>query len=174
MQKVKHDFQVANREISFGNVCMIHNCFISFDRNSCLTFKLSTACSIQLWTSCTQFYNQTRSQSRNEINTHTEHLVQKHNDLLYLKRSYLVLNEEKKQGDKKEKLTDSLYLRVKIARRANYNIDLRKLRVNKITCRRWPQSSSKWKTYRLSAMILHSQLNVAFRFRRQEQFCCLR
>ena len=42
------------------------------------------------------FYNQTRSQSRNEINTHTEHLVQKHNDLLSLKRSYLVLNEEKK------------------------------------------------------------------------------
>ena len=27
MRKVKHDFQVANREISFGNVCMIQNCF---------------------------------------------------------------------------------------------------------------------------------------------------
>ena len=53
--------------------------------NSCLTFNL-----------CTKVYNQTRSQSRNEINTHTEHLVQKHNDLLSLKRSYLVLNEEKK------------------------------------------------------------------------------
>ena len=45
---------------------------------------------------CTKFYSQTRSQSCNEINTHTEHLVQKHNDLLQLKRSYLVLNEEKK------------------------------------------------------------------------------
>ena len=44
-------------------------------------------------------HNQTRSQSRNEINTHTEHLVQKHNDLLSLKRSYLVRNGEKrKQG----------------------------------------------------------------------------
>ena len=48
MQKVKHDFQVVNREISFGNVCMIQNRFIFFDRNSCLTFKLSTACSTTL------------------------------------------------------------------------------------------------------------------------------
>ena len=48
----------------------------------------------------------------------------------------MVLNEEKKQGDKKEKLTESLHLTVKIARRSNYNIDLRKLRVNKITARR--------------------------------------
>ena len=37
----------------------------------------------------------------------------------------MVLNEEKKQGNKKEKLTESLYLTVKIARRKNYNIDLR-------------------------------------------------
>ena len=80
---------------------------------------------------------QTRSQSRNEINTHTERLVQKHNNFLYLKRSYLVLNEEKrKQGNKKEKLTESLHLTVKIARRSNYNIDLRKLSVNKITSHR--------------------------------------
>ena len=70
---------------------------------------------------------QTRSQSRNEIYTHTERLVKKHNNFLYLKRSYLVLNEEKrKQGNKKEKLTESLHLTVKIARRSNYNIDLRK------------------------------------------------
>ena len=49
----------------------------------------------------------------------------------------MVLNEEKrKQGNKKEKLTESLHLTVKIARRSNYNIDLRKLRVNKITGRR--------------------------------------
>ena len=45
----------------------------------------------------------------------------------------MVLNEEKKQGDKKEKLTESLLLTVKIPRRSNYNIDLRKLCVNKIT-----------------------------------------
>ena len=36
------------------------------------------------------------------------------------------------------------------------------------------QSGSKWKTYRLSAMILHWQSNLAFQFRRQGQFCCLR
>ena len=41
--------------------------------------------------------------------------------------------KKKKQGNKKEKLTESLHLTVKIARRSNYNIDLRKLRVNKIT-----------------------------------------
>ena len=45
---------------------------------------------------------QSRSQSRNEINTHTEHLVQKHNDLLYLKGSYLVLNEEKKRKQERK------------------------------------------------------------------------
>ena len=37
------------------------------------------------------------------------------------------------RGNKKEKLTESLLLTVKIARRLNYNIDLRKLCVNKIT-----------------------------------------
>ena len=47
----------------------------------------------------------------------------------------MVLNQEKKQGDKKEKLTELLHLTVKIVRRSNYNIDLRKLRVNKITGR---------------------------------------
>ena len=52
------------------------------------------------------------------------------------KKSYLLLNEEKKQGDKKEKLTESLPFMVKIARRSNYNIALRKPRVNKITGRR--------------------------------------
>ena len=43
---------------------------------------------------------------------------------------------KKKTRNKKEKLTESLHLTVKIARRSNYNIDLRKLRVNKITGRR--------------------------------------
>ena len=54
-----------------------------------------------------------------------------------IEKKLLVLNEEeRKQGNKKEKLTESLHLTVKIARRSNYNIDLRKLRVNKITGRR--------------------------------------
>ena len=48
---------------------------------------------------------------------------------------------KKKQGNKKEKLTESLHLTVKIARRSNNKIDLRKLRVNKITGHRnQPQS----------------------------------
>ena len=76
---------MKNKEISFGNVCIMHDTGVN--------------------------HNKTRSQSRNEINTHTEHLVQKHNDLLSLKRSYLVLNEEKRiQGNKKEKLTELLHL----------------------------------------------------------------
>ena len=48
-----------------------------------------------------------------------------------------------------------------------------KLRVNKITGRR-NHNGGSWKTYRLSAMILHSQFNLALQFRRQGQFCCLR
>ena len=129
MQKVKHDFQVANRKISFGNVCMIQDCFIFFDCNSCLTFKLSTA-SVQLWTGCTKFYKyQTRSQSR-KWNKHT------HGTLSSKTQWFALINEEKRQGDKKEKLTELLHLTVKIVRRSNYNIDLRKLRVNKITGRR--------------------------------------
>ena len=71
MQKVKHDSQVANQEISFGNVYMIlnswQNCFTLFDQ-SCLMFKLS---SMQYPEAVVI---QTRSQSRNEMNTHTEHL----------------------------------------------------------------------------------------------------
>ena len=42
----------------------------------------------------------------------------------------MVLKEEKKQGDKKEKLTESLHFTVKTVRRSNYNTDRRKLRVN--------------------------------------------
>ena len=51
-----------------------------------------------------------------------------------MKRSHLVLNEEKrKEGNKKEKLTESLQLTVKIARKSDYNIGLMALRINKIT-----------------------------------------
>ena len=39
----------------------------------------------------------------------------------------MVRNEEERQGNKKEKLTESLHLTAKIARRSNYNIDLRTL-----------------------------------------------
>ena len=57
-----------------------------------------------------------------------------------MKRSCLVLDEEKrKQGSKKEKLTESLQLTVKIARRSNYNIGLMELRINKITT-----ETTKW------------------------------
>ena len=91
---------------------------------------------VQLWAGCTKFYNQTRSQSRNEINTHTEHLVQKTQWFALTEKKLFGPSWRKKQGDKKEKLTESLHLTVKIARRSNYNIDLRKLRENKSTGRR--------------------------------------
>ena len=86
----------------------------------------------------------------------------------------MVLNEEKKQGNKKEKLTELLHLTVKIARRSNYDTDLGKLRVNKITGRRNQRAALNEKPTELSAIILNSQLNLAFQFRRQGQFCCLR
>ena len=119
MQKVNsHDFQVANQEILFGNVYMIQNSwqnfFTLFYRNSCLTIKLSTgmqyseAAVIQTW-----------SQSRNEINTHTEHLVNLKDTTISFNQKeaiWSILNKEKrKQGNKKEKLTELLHLTVKIA-----------------------------------------------------------
>ena len=122
--------------------------------------------------------NQTQSQSRIEINTHTEHLVQKHNiDLLFFnwKESYLVLNEEKrKQGNKKEKPTQSLIhliMTVKMTRRSNYNLSWRKLHINKITAVK-PQikGRSTWKAYQLSTMIFHLQFNLAILFQRQDKF----
>ena len=43
MQKVEHDFQMANQEISCGNVYMIlnswQNCFTLFDRNPRLNYQ---------------------------------------------------------------------------------------------------------------------------------------
>ena len=47
---------------------------------------------------------------------------------------------------------------VKMARRSNYNIDLRKLSLNKIT-RRQNHKAALNETYQLSAMILHSQFD---------------
>ena len=49
-----------------------------------------------------------------------------------------------------------------------------KLCINNLQSLRKPQSGSKWKTYRLSAMILLSQFNLAIQFRGQRQFCRLR
>jgi len=72
----------------------------------------------------------------------------------------------KKRGQKKEKLTESLHLTAKIARRLNYNNDLRKLCVNKITGRRNHKAALNEKPTELSAMILHSQFNLAFQFRK--------
>ena len=40
MQKVKHDFQVTDQEIAFGNVCMIQNSFTFF--RSWFMFKVQT------------------------------------------------------------------------------------------------------------------------------------
>ena len=87
--------------------------------------------------------------------------------LLQLKRRYLVLNEEeRKQENKKEKLTKSLHLTHEMTRRSNYNLNPRNFAQTKSM--RKPQSGSKWKTYRLSAMILYSALfNLTIQFRRQ-------
>ena len=123
MQKVKHDFQDANQEISFGNVYMIQNCFTLFDRNSCLTFKLSTACSTlnRLYIAITQWK---KIRTGNTLFKNTT---------IFFNWKEAIWSSRKKKGNKKEKLTESLHLTVKIARRSNYNIDLIKLRISKIT-----------------------------------------
>ena len=157
---------------SIWNVYMIQNswqnCFTLFDCN--LYFNVQTI-------NCMQYSEpvviQTWLQSCNEINTHMETLSSKTQQCPLIERCYLVLNKEKrKQGNKKGKLTESLHLTVKIARRSNYNFGLRNFGYTKSLPK--PQRGSKWKTYRLSAMILHSQFNLAFQFRRRGQFCCLR
>ena len=58
---------------------------------------------------------------------HTQNTLFKNTTISFnkLKRSYLVLNEEKrKQGNKKEKLVESLHVMVKIVRRSNDNMTL--------------------------------------------------
>ena len=98
-------------------------------------------------------------------NKHThETLGSKAQWFALIEKKLFGLNELKKKGNKKEKLTESLHLTVKIARRLNYNIDLRKLRVDKITGRRNHEAALNEK---LSAIILRSQFNLAFQFRRQ-------
>ena len=44
MQKVNHDFQLANKEMLSGNVYTIQKSYTLLDCNSCLMFKLSTVC----------------------------------------------------------------------------------------------------------------------------------
>ena len=105
MQKVKHDFQPANKEISSGNVYMIQKCFTLFECNSYLTFKLSTACTTLNDVCCT--FNSILKLDRNHADKtsslkYTHGTLQKHNDLLLKKRSYLVLNEEEKKNKKKK------------------------------------------------------------------------
>ena len=143
MQKVKHDFQLADKEISSLNVYMIQNCFTFLDRNSCLMFKLSITCSTLNESIVIQKSN---SIAIAQWNKHTR------NNSIILKRRYLVLNEEERKEENN--------LTVEMVRRSNYDLNLRKPRINikKITAE--PQSGSKWKTCRLSAMILHSQFNL--------------
>ena len=70
MQKVKHDFQLANKEMSSGSVYMIQKCFT-------LNFKLSTACSTlnDSVVSLIQYILKLDRNHADEINlnTHTEH-----------------------------------------------------------------------------------------------------
>ena len=98
MQKLKHYFQRANQEMSFMSTYMTQNYFPPFDHNSSLTVK-----GMQ-YSETGVIQESTQSRSRNEINTHTEYLVQKHNDLLSLKRSNLVPNEDNKETRKKNRI----------------------------------------------------------------------
>ena len=79
---------------------------------------------------CNSIIIQTRSQSRNEINTHTEHVK---NMTIYFNSKEAIWPLMKKKENKKEKLTESFHLMVEMTRRSNYNLDLRKLCINKIT-----------------------------------------
>ena len=98
MQKVKDDFQQANKEILSGNVYMIQNCFTLFIVIHILINVLTVNCMQYSERICCNS-DQTRSQSCNEINTHRT--LKKHNNLLQLKRSYLVLNEEQRKQERK-------------------------------------------------------------------------
>ena len=51
MQKVKHDFQLVNKEISSGNVHMIQNCFTLFLN----FFLLEFVCSYVETVNCMRF-----------------------------------------------------------------------------------------------------------------------
>ena len=145
MQKIKHYFQMANKEISSGNVYMIQIWFTLFDRNSCFTFKLSTA-----WSTL----NQSNSIAITQY-IHTEHL--KTTTTIFFDWKKAICSLTKKKEKKKEKLKESLHITLEMTRRSNYNLslNLRKLRINKITTG-ITESGSKWKTFRLYAMILHS------------------
>ena len=134
---VKHDFQLANKKISSGNVCMVQNCFTLFDCNSCLWFKLSTARGT-LNESVVIQWSWSNSIAITQWNTlkythGTLQNYQNHNNLLELKRSYLVLNKEERKQERIGKLTASFHLTVEVTRRSNYNLNPWKLRTNKVT-----------------------------------------
>ena len=55
---------------------------------------------------------QTLSQSSNEINTHTGTLSSKMHQFPLIEKNFNPYKEKRKQGNKKEKLTESLHLMV--------------------------------------------------------------
>ena len=120
---------------------------------------------------------QTRSESRNEIDTHRWNTLLKNTIISFNCREAIWSLTNKKKTRKQERKANniSLHWTVKIARRLNGNMPL----VSETSHKQnhggiKPQSGSKWKTYRLSAMILHSLFNLAIQFRRQGPFGCLR
>ena len=124
MQKVKHNFQVANQEILFGNVYMTQNswqnCFTLFDHNLCLMFKLSTHA--VLWTGCNSNW---RLQSRISeiINTHGKIRSKTQRFPLIEKKLDLVLNKGKRKQERKGNRIITLDGE-RIARRSNDNMTL--------------------------------------------------
>ena len=117
---------MANHEMSFGNVYSQNswqNCFSLFDCNSCF-LKLSPNYQLHavLWTGCNS--NSVTIMQWNKYTHRTLSSKTQQFPLIILKRSYLVLNNEKrKQGNKKEKLKESLHLTVK-PRRLNDRMTL--------------------------------------------------
>ena len=106
MQKVKHDFQPANKEISSGNVYMIQKCFTLFECNSYLSFKLSTACSTLNEVCCP--FNSILKLDRNHADKtsslkYTNGTLQKHNDLLLKNEAIWCLTKKEKKQEKKVK-----------------------------------------------------------------------
>ena len=126
MQKVKHDFQVANQEILFGKLSTWHRTAdrIAYSFRSYFMFNIQT---INCMHACSTL-NRCNSnsvaitQSLKQINTHGKISSKTQRFPLIWKEAIWTLL--KKKENKKERVTESLHSTVKIARRSNYNMTL--------------------------------------------------
>ena len=119
---------MGNKETSPVNVCMIQNCATLFYCNTCLTFRLSTVCgTLNESVSCNSIIE--LDQSRNEIslNTHTQHFKTQE----FVKRSYLVLNEEERKQERKA--NGIITLDGGNNKKVELSLKTKKLHTNKVT-----------------------------------------